>query len=143
MMSRKIDDNQKGIIKEAVQHFVDAQLQDQELDIDEFVKKYPGLERQIRQSIQDVQKIDTLFASLVQADECDFEDAAAGLELVGEKIGSFEIVEMIGRGGMGVSIWPVTLSSSALLLSRVCRLNCRLTQLRGSVSAVRPKYWHR
>ena len=102
MMSRKIDDNQKGIIKEAVQHFVDAQLQDQELDIDEFVKKYPGLERQIRQSIQDVQKIDTLFASLVQADECDFEDAAAGLELVGEKIGSFEIVEMIGRGGMGV-----------------------------------------
>jgi hypothetical protein len=101
-MSGKIDDNQKGIIKEAVQHFVDAQLQDQELDIDEFVKKYPGLESQIRQSIQDVQKINTLFASLVQADESDFEDAATGLELVGEKIGSFEIVEMIGRGGMGV-----------------------------------------
>ena len=101
-MSGEIDDNQKGIIKEAVQHFVDAQLQDQKPDIDEFVKKYPGLERQIRQSLQDVQKIDTLFASLVQADECDFEDAASGLELVGEKIGSFEIVEMIGRGGMGV-----------------------------------------
>jgi serine/threonine protein kinase len=101
-MAREIDENQKGIIKEAVQHFVDAQLQDQELDIDEFVKKYPGLERQIRQSIQDVQKIDTLFASLVHVDENDFDAIATGHDLTGRKIGSFEIGEMIGRGGMGV-----------------------------------------
>ena len=101
-MAESIDDNQEIIIKEAVQHFVDAQLQGQELDINEFVKKYSGLENQIKQSIQDMQKIDALFDSLVQADESDFEEAAAGQELVGRKVGSFEIVEMIGRGGMGV-----------------------------------------
>jgi len=101
-MTGAIDDNQKGIIKEAVWQFVDAQLQDQELDIDEFVKKYPGLDSKIREGIKELQKINALFDSLVQTDESDFEKAAAGLELVGEKIGSFEIVEMIGRGGMGV-----------------------------------------
>jgi len=101
-MAESIDDNQESIIKEAVQHFVDAQLQGQELDIDEFVRQYPGLERQIKQSIQEMQKIDALFDSLVQADENDFEDEVTGPDLVGQKIGSFEIVEMIGRGGMGV-----------------------------------------
>ncbi len=101
-MAGAIDDNQKDIIKEAVRQFVDAQLQDQELDIDEFVKKYPGLDSKIREGIKELQKINALFDSLVQADESDFEDAAAGQELVGRKVGTFEIVEMIGRGGMGV-----------------------------------------
>ena len=101
-MAKAIDDNQKGIIKEAVRQFVDAQLQDQELDIDEFVKKYPGLDSKIREGIKELQKINALFDSLVQADESDFEDTATGHDLVGRKVGSFEIVEMIGRGGMGV-----------------------------------------
>jgi len=100
-MTESIDDNQESIIKEAVQHFVDAQLQDKEPDIDEFVKQYPGLDCQIKQSIQDMQKIDALFDSLVQADESDFEDAETVHSLVGRKVGSFEIVKIIGRGGMG------------------------------------------
>jgi serine/threonine protein kinase len=96
------DDNQKDIIKEAVRQFVDAQMQGQQLDIDEFVKKYPGLDSKIREGIKELQKINALFDSLVQADASDFEEAAAGQALVGRKIGTFEIVEMIGRGGMGV-----------------------------------------
>ena len=43
-----------------------------------------------------------MFDSLLKADESDFEDETAGQDLVGQKVGSFEIVEMIGRGGMGV-----------------------------------------
>jgi serine/threonine-protein kinase len=43
-----------------------------------------------------------LLDSLVQADESDFADTATGHDLVGQKVGSFEIVEIIGRGGMGV-----------------------------------------
>ena len=101
-MAGSIDDNRQSIIKEAVQHFVDAQLRGEKPDIDEFVRQYPGLDRQIRESIQDMQKIDALFDSLVQADRSDLEDTATGRDLVGRKIGSFEIVEMIGRGGMGV-----------------------------------------
>jgi len=101
-MTGTIDDNQKGIIKEAVRQFVDAQMQGQQPDLDEFVKKYPGLDIKIREGITELQKIDALFDSLVQADESDFEEAAAGQYLVGRKVGSFEIVEVIGRGGMGV-----------------------------------------
>jgi len=101
-MAGSIDDNHKNIIKEAVQHFIDAQLRDEKPDIDEFVRQYPGFDRQIRQSIQDMRKIDALFDSLVQADQSDFEDTVTGRHLIGQKVGSFEIVEMIGRGGMGV-----------------------------------------
>jgi serine/threonine protein kinase len=118
-MAGAIDDNQKGIVQEAVRQFVDAQMQGQQLDIDEFVKKYPGLDSKIREGIKELQKIpgldskiregikelqkiDALFDSLVRTDETDFEEAAAGQDIVGRKVGSFEIVEMIGRGGMGV-----------------------------------------
>jgi serine/threonine protein kinase/tetratricopeptide (TPR) repeat protein len=101
-MAGAIDDNQKGIIKEAVRQFVDAQLRGEELDTDEFVKKYPGLDSKIRKGITELQKIDALFDSLVQTDESDFEEAAPERDLVGRKLGHLEIREMIGRGGMGV-----------------------------------------
>jgi serine/threonine-protein kinase len=102
MMAGLIDDNQKHVLEEALRQFVNSQLQGQEPDIDEFVRKYPEFEHQIRKRIRKLQKINNLFGSLVQADESDFEDTAAGQDLVGQKVGSFEIVEMIGRGGMGV-----------------------------------------
>jgi serine/threonine protein kinase/formylglycine-generating enzyme required for sulfatase activity len=101
-MAGTIDDNQESTIEEAVRQFVDAKLQGRELDIDDFVKRYPGLEHQIKENIQELQKINTLFDCLTQAEDSDFEDAALERELVGRKVGSFEIVEMIGRGGMGV-----------------------------------------
>ena len=101
-MTEPLDDNQQSIVEKAVQQFVDAQLRGQKPDIDEFVKKYPGLDHQIRENIRDLQKIDGLFDTILQADMSDFEDTAAGLDLVGRTIGSFEVVEMIGRGGMGV-----------------------------------------
>ena len=101
-MIEDLHDNQKNLLEEAVEQFVDAQLQGREPVIDEFVKKYPKFEDQVRIRIRKLKKIDTLFASLIKADESDFGDAAAEQYLVGRKVGSFEITEMIGRGGMGV-----------------------------------------
>jgi serine/threonine protein kinase/tetratricopeptide (TPR) repeat protein len=101
-MANRIDDNQENILGQAVQQFIDARLQGREPDLNEFVKQYPQLELQIRRKIRNLGKIDTLFDSLLKADEGDFEDETAGQDLVGRKIGNFEIVEMIGRGGMGV-----------------------------------------
>jgi len=103
-MAGLIDDNQEKTIEEAVQQFVDAQLLGEKPNIDEFVKQYPEIEDKLRQRIRNLQKIDTLFDSLVHANESDFEDEDTMIrdELVGRKVGSFEIVEMIGRGGIGV-----------------------------------------
>ena len=101
-MAEQIDDNQERCIKDAVQQFIDAQIEGQEPDMDEFVNKYPEFKHQIRQRISNVLKIDSLFASLTQADDSDFADTATGHDLVGQKVESFEIVQMIGRGGMGV-----------------------------------------
>jgi serine/threonine-protein kinase len=101
-MVEQIDDNQERFISDAVQQFIDAQVEGQEPDIEEFVNKYPGLEHQIRNRVSNILKIDSLFASLTKADESDFSETATGHDLTGQKIGNFEIMEMIGRGGMGV-----------------------------------------
>ncbi|MHC4147321.1 MAG: serine/threonine-protein kinase, partial [Planctomycetota bacterium] len=101
-MAEQIDNNQERCIKDAVQQFIDAQIEDQEPDVDKFVNKYPEFKHQIRLRISNVLKIDSLFASLTQADDSDFADTATGHNLVGQKVGSFEMVQMIGRGGMGV-----------------------------------------
>ncbi len=101
-MAKSADKNNEGIIKEAVQQFVDAQLRGEKPDIDEFAKQYPDLAHQIRESIQDMQKIDALFDTLAQADESDFEEVVIEPDLVGRTIENFEIEKMIGKGGMGV-----------------------------------------
>ena len=96
------DNNQERILEEALKRFVDAHLQGEQPDSEEFVKQFPECEDLLRQRIRDLLKINTLFDTLVQADESDFDDTETGHDLVGQKIGRFEIAEMIGRGGMGV-----------------------------------------
>ncbi len=96
------DDNRESPLNQAVQQFVDARLRGEQPDIEEFVRQYPELEHQIREKIRNLQRINTLFDSLVQADESDFQDGAPENDLVGQRVGSFQIVEMIGRGGMGI-----------------------------------------
>ena len=94
--------NPEHRLEEAVHSFLEAQSRGAEPDIDEFVKAYPDLALQIRQRILDLRRIETLFDSLVQAEESDFDGLAPEKDLVGQTIGGFEVVEIIGRGGMGV-----------------------------------------
>jgi serine/threonine protein kinase/tetratricopeptide (TPR) repeat protein len=101
-MAGPIDDNQENALEEALEQFVDSQLWGKKPDTEEFVQRYPEFEDQIRKRLRKLQRIDGLFDSLVRADQSDFEDAAAGHDLVGQKVGTFEIEEVIGRGGMGV-----------------------------------------
>ena len=101
-MAKPNGDNQDKSIENAVQQFVHTQSHGQEPDIDEFVKQYPELENQLRQRLLNLNKIDDLFDSLVQADEDDFEGTAISDNLVGQKLRDFEIIKVIGRGGMGV-----------------------------------------
>ena len=100
-MAESLGDNQKRILEEAVQQFVDAQLDGQELIVDEFIKQYPDLEEHLRQRIDNLQEIDDLFSSIMGAEETELNDSIAGHELIGQKLGDFEILRLIGTGGMG------------------------------------------
>ena len=55
-MAERKEDNQERYIKDAVQQFVDAQLEGQEPDIDEFVKKYPDCGHQVKQMILNIKR---------------------------------------------------------------------------------------
>jgi len=101
-MATMDDNNQERSFKEAVRQFVELHLQGKAPDIEELVSKYPEFEHQIRQKVKEFNKVDSLFDSLVQTDESDFTETMTGHDLVGRKIGGFEIEEIIGRGGMGV-----------------------------------------
>ena len=96
------NDNQAVILEDALTRFVDECLQGEKPDINEFAMQYPECEDRLKERIQDLQEIDFLFDSLVQADDSEFEGMAAPHDLVGQKLASFEIEKVIGRGGMGV-----------------------------------------
>ncbi|MBN2316039.1 MAG: serine/threonine-protein kinase [Sedimentisphaerales bacterium] len=94
--------NRKNDFEEALRQFIDERMRGEKPDIDAFVNQYPEFEDQIRQKVQSFRKIDALFDSLMQSGENEFVNTTAGQDLVGQRVGSFEIVEMIGKGGMGV-----------------------------------------
>jgi serine/threonine protein kinase/tetratricopeptide (TPR) repeat protein len=101
-MATTNNDDQEHEVEQAIWQFLDAQLRGSARDIEELVKKYPEFEDRIRQKIAEFQKVDSLFDSLVQADESDFADISDEYDLVGKSVGSFKIEKIIGRGGMGV-----------------------------------------
>ena len=81
--------NSDNIVEQVIQRFVDAQLQGQKPDIDEFAKQYPEFENQLKQRLQNLDKIDSLFDCLMQADDNDFENAIEGHDLVGQEFGGY------------------------------------------------------
>ena len=101
MPQEKSEKKAEGL-DEALTRFANAYARGEPPDIDGFVAQYPEHEAQIRRRAGSLREIDALFDSLVRADAHDFEETAPERELVGQRIGSFEIVEIIGRGGMGV-----------------------------------------
>jgi serine/threonine protein kinase/Tol biopolymer transport system component len=101
-MVEEAENNQNETLDKVVQKFLAAQLQGEDPDLDEFVRQHPGLEKQIRQKVQNCQRVSSLFDSLREVDESEFKHAKDEIDLIGKKLGQFEIREMIGRGGMGV-----------------------------------------
>ncbi len=75
--------NQAAILEEALARFVDMCLRGERPDIDEFVRQYPEYEAKLKERIQDLQEIDSLFDSIVQVDENDFEDTVIRDTLIG------------------------------------------------------------
>ncbi|MFC1604448.1 protein kinase [Planctomycetota bacterium] len=101
-MAEKAENNQDAVLDKAVEQFLAARLRGEELYLEQFVRQHPGLEKQIRQKVENCQRVSSLFDSLREVDESEFQHAEDETDLIGKKLGHFEIREMIGRGGMGV-----------------------------------------
>jgi tetratricopeptide (TPR) repeat protein len=99
-MTMDSDNDPESILDRVVQDFVDAQLQGRAPDIEEIVRAHPELERQIRQRIQSLHEVNDLFAGLVQ-DAGNPDTASFDPDLIGRRLGDFEILRLIGKGGMG------------------------------------------
>ena len=100
-MAEPAENNQKDLIEQAIQQFIDARLRGQNPDINELVEKYPEFEDRIRQRIQNFQRINGLFDCLMQADDSDFAPEISEHNLIGQTLGDFKILSIIGTGGMG------------------------------------------
>ena len=100
-MVKSADNNEEDELNEAVRLFVDAQLRGESLDVDEFVSNYPGREQEIEKRIKNCQQVNFLLDSLGHVEASELEGSTV-TDLMGLKLGNFEIVKMIGRGGMGV-----------------------------------------
>jgi len=101
-MVAPINGNQGKVLEEALTRFMRVCSRGDQPDIDEFIGQYPQCKAQLKKRIQDLYEIDSLFDSLVHTDESDFDDLVIKDNLIGRKIGSFEITKVIGRGGMGI-----------------------------------------
>jgi TolB-like protein/Tfp pilus assembly protein PilF len=101
-MAEQKNDNRADSLDEVLTQFVNACEQGEQPDVEEFIEQYPQYEAHIRRRISGLREIDALFDSLVQADENDFINTSAEQNLVGQKIKGFKIVQMVGRGGMGI-----------------------------------------
>jgi len=96
------DDKQNNSFEQELLQLFNAHLRGQSYNVEELVKQHPEHNDEIRNRIRKLHKINNLFDSIAQADERDFCATATGQYLTGRRIGNFEVVEMIGRGGMGV-----------------------------------------
>ncbi len=94
------NDDLEAILARVVQDFLDAQLQGRDPDIEEMVRAHPELDQQIRQRIKSLREVDDLFAGLVQETD-DPALTPSDHDLIGKRLGDFEILSLIGRGGMG------------------------------------------
>ncbi|MHC4707345.1 MAG: protein kinase domain-containing protein, partial [Planctomycetota bacterium] len=101
-MENASNDDRSRSFEEAVWQFFAARLRGAAPKVEELVRKYPEFVDRIRRKVDEFQKVDSLFDSLVQAEASDFNVAASAHDLTGQKVDTFEIIEIIGRGGMGV-----------------------------------------
>jgi len=130
------DGNKAGVLDEILTQFVNAYIEGEQPDIESFVEQYPDYEAQVRQRVEGLCEIDGLFRSLVQADDTEFDGPTALHDLTGQKVASFEVHKVIGRGGMGV----VYLARDAKLGRHVAIKSVPAELLRSSTARTRLKH---
>lgn len=101
-MPAQANHSHAAVLEEALTRFVDECQQGAEPCVDRFIEQYPQCKAQLEVRLRDLAEVDSLFDSLLRADDTEFSALESEHDLSGQKLGSFEILERIGRGGMGV-----------------------------------------
>ena len=101
-MAEAKDQNRESRIDEIVLEFIEARTRGEAPDLNVFVKQHPDLEQDIRRRVASFGQVDLLFDLVKQTDESDFPTQDTGYSRIGEQIGGFKIIEVIGQGGMGI-----------------------------------------
>jgi len=101
-MSKGSEYDSSNDLEHAVQQFINMHLCGDNPNIDEYISQYPTIANQLRRRINCLSDIDTLFSTIVNIDIRDFHDMAHTHKLIGQVIGDYKIIKLIGEGGMGV-----------------------------------------
>ena len=94
------DHHNKLQLEQALEEYIELQIQGYTPDIEEFIKQCPEIKEPLRSRINTLNNIDNLLSSLVEVKE--EPDSISPDNLIGKTLGDFEIIKEIGRGGMGV-----------------------------------------
>ncbi|MDR4507169.1 MAG: tetratricopeptide repeat protein [Candidatus Brocadiaceae bacterium] len=84
-------------IDQIIQQYINDTLQGKDPDLEGIVRKYPDLAGEIRKRVKNYENINNLFDYLTGKEESDRIEH----QLIGQRLGDFEILELIGTGGMG------------------------------------------
>ena len=87
---------------EAARRFLESQMEGQAWDVEAFARQYPGLEEKIIAKIQSCRRVSSLLDSLCVVDGEEFQVSGDPADLLGQTVGNFAIIEVLGQGGMGV-----------------------------------------
>lgn len=96
------DNKHDSALSEAAQQYVEAFLLGEQPDLEEFIKDYSPRQDRLRKIIHNSLQVSSLLDLLKHVESDEFPVVAADMDLVGKRIGQFEVSEVVGRGGMGV-----------------------------------------
>jgi len=96
------DDKHESALSEAAEQYVEACLNGEQPDLEEFVKDYSPRQDRLRKIIHNCLQVSSLLHLLQHVEPVEFPAAPDDMDLVGRRIGKFEISEVVGRGGMGI-----------------------------------------
>jgi serine/threonine protein kinase/Tol biopolymer transport system component len=96
------DNKHDRALSEAAQQYVEAYLRGEQPDLEEFIRDYSPQQDRLRKIIHNCLQVSSLLHLLQHVESGEFPAAAADMDLVGKRIGQFEVSEVVGRGGMGV-----------------------------------------
>ena len=96
------DDKHDSALNEAAQQYIEACFRGEQPDLEEFLRDYSPRQDRLRKIINNSLQVSSLLDLLKHVESDEFPASPAEMNLVGRRIGKFEISEVVGRGGMGV-----------------------------------------